>query len=275
MQWPESEITWVVDNRFRGIVECCPDIDRVEIRPKNPFSIRQNGKFDLGLDLQGLFKSGVIVGCSRSLRKLGYHWQREGSWLFSQRVLPDPSSVHVTDQYVDVARAAGVECVDTKFHLVPQPKDMENVSEKLRSRGVVGPFVLCNAGAGWVTKRWSPTKFAELCQRLGRANCTSVFLGAESDRPAYEEVVKAGALETVDMIGATSVRELVALVSQCICHVGGDTGSTHIAAALGRPAIGIYTLTRLERSCPYGQITNCFQGDPSVDDVLEKVIQYV
>jgi len=42
-----------------------------------------------------------------------------------------------------------------------------------------------------------------------------------------------------------------------VAHVGGDTGSTHIAAALGIPAVGLYSITRPVRSCPYGQIERC------------------
>ena len=58
-------------------------------------------------------------------------------------------------------------------------------------------------------------------------------------------------------MGETSVRELVALVRLASVHVGGDTGSTHLAAALDVPAVGLYGLTRPERSCPYGGIARC------------------
>jgi ADP-heptose:LPS heptosyltransferase len=50
---------------------------------------------------------------------------------------------------------------------------------------------------------------------------------------------------------------LVALVALAKAHVGGDTGSSHLAAALGIPAIGLYAITRPKRSCPYGQIERC------------------
>ena len=51
-----------------------------------------------GVRLQGLLKSALVVGNSKAKKKLGYTWKREGSWLFSQRVVPDASSLHVTDQ---------------------------------------------------------------------------------------------------------------------------------------------------------------------------------
>jgi heptosyltransferase-1 len=64
-----------------------------------------------------------------------------------------------------------------------------------------------------------------------------------------------------DLTGQTNIGELVSLIGLSAAHVGGDTGSTHIAAALGRPAVGLYSITRPARSCPYGQVERC-QYDP-------------
>jgi len=89
-----------------------------------------------------------------------------------------------------------------------------------------------------------------------------VFIGAEPDRPVFRAVVDAGAGDVLDLVGKTSVAELVALISIADAHVGGDTGSSHVAAALGKPAIGLYSATRPERTCPYGQRDNTLY-DPS------------
>ena len=61
----------------------------------------------------------------------------------------------------------------------------------------------------------------------------------------------------VNLVGQTSMEELVALLSLAKGHIGGDTGSSHLAAGLGIPAIGLYSITKPVRSCPYGQIDRC------------------
>ncbi len=254
--FPDSEVLWCADKRFAGVVELCSAVDRVVVWPSSgterTAAMKELGEFDAAFDLQGLFKSGQIVGMANAKRKLGYHWRREGAWLFSQRVVPDPSSLHVTDQYVDVVRAYGAECERAEFGLKPLPEDVA----KVRSLLPPGELVVCNAGAGWATKRWPAAHFAALANRLHEQGSRVAFIGAESDRAAFEEVKRAGATSAFDLIGRTSVKELVALISVARAHVGGDTGSTHIAAALGVPAIGLYSITRPERSCPYGQRHN-------------------
>jgi ADP-heptose:LPS heptosyltransferase len=286
--FPDSHITWVVDPRFAGIVECCTAVDEV-VRAKPGFKSSTwptfEAPFDAALDMQGLTKSGIVVGRAKSPIKLAYHWQRELSRFFAGPVLPDPTSIHIVDQYVDVARAT-IEALSspsprrgsssrgggrgvgndlpTNFALEPKPEDLESVKSALAERGVTGRFVAMNAGAGWATKRWPATSFARVADALAEQGIASVFLGgkAQADHDAYNEVVASAKNPPVSLVGATSVRELVALLSMAKGHVGGDTGSTHLTAALGKPAIGLYSITKPQRSCPYGQMSNTLY-DPS------------
>jgi heptosyltransferase I len=261
-QFPESHITWAVDPRFAGIVECCDAVDEIlKVKPGfKPSSWPKFAEpFDLALDMQGLSKSGLVVARAKAKRKLGYHWQRELAPLFSSKVLPDPTSLHVVDQYVDVARAVGAEVSKAEFGLVPKEEDRQAMKELLVQNGIKGAFVVLNAGAGWATKRWPATHFAALAELLREKEISCLLIGgkAPADIAAADEVLTASKVPVVSLLGKSSVRQLVALISLGNAHVGGDTGSTHIAAALGVPAIGLYSITKPERSCPYGQIHRC------------------
>ena len=240
----DAHVTWVVDKRFADVVRCCGSVDEVLLRedelPGEPF--------DAALDLQGLLKSALIVGKAKASIKVGYHWQREGSALFSRRVMPDKSSLHVVDQYVDVARAVGGEADRADFALRPPADALETVRKKAPPE-----FVVVNPGSAWASKRWPATHFAELIEALP---IPAVLVGAKGETAAAE-VVQLCTKAPVDLTGQTTIAELIALISLSRAHVGGDTGSTHIAAALNKPAIGLYSSTRPERSCPYGQIHRC------------------
>ena len=272
-QFPESSITWVVDPRFAGIVECCSAVDKV-ITCKPSWSLSSlptfDAPFDVALDMQGLSKSALVVWRAKSKIKLGYHWQREVAPLFTRAVLPDPTSLHVVDQYLDVARAAGAESEVAEFGLAPLDADRDIMQGLLKSSGVAGPFVLMNAGAGWASKRWDPSSFATLAEMLSLKGIQSVLIGgrATADIEAADQVVSASPVPVVNLLGKTSVRELVALVSLCNAHVGGDTGSTHIAAALGVPAVGLYSITKPARSCPYGQIHHCHYSELGLTEIM-------
>lgn len=267
--FPECHITWVVDPRFSQVVERCSAVDDV-ICARPRFSVDSLPKFgeafDVAMDLQGLLKSAVVVGRAKAKSKIGYHWQREGARFFSAPILPDPTSIHVVDQYVDVARFAGAEVEFAEFGLKPKSEDVESISARFDVRA---PYVVLNPGAGWASKRWPTERFADLSRRLDHEGYRAILIGgkAEVEREVVSKVIKAGGVVT-DLGGQTSIAELIALIAGARGHVGGDTGSTHIAAALGVPAIGLYSITRPSRSCPYGQIERCHH-DPRGLEFIE------
>ena len=269
---PGCEVVWAADPRFAGIVDCCSAVD-VVLRVKPGFQPRSwpkpEGTFDVALDMQGLLKSALVVARSDAKRKLGYHWQREGAWLFSHAVLPDPTSLHVVDQYVDVARAAGGAADRAEFALAPAPEAVASIAAMVQ-----GPYAVFNPGAGWVSKRWPPGHFAALSDRVQAAGVRLVLIGgrAEADRAAADEVLGACKEPPLDLVGKTSVLELVALLHGARFHVGGDTGSSHITAALGVPAVGLYSITRPQRSCPYGQVERCHYDPDALANITPDAV---
>ncbi|MBI5706100.1 MAG: glycosyltransferase family 9 protein [Armatimonadetes bacterium] len=265
--FPTCEIVWLADPRFKALPERCRFVDQViACKPGLSPSTwpRIEGSFDAAFDLQGLLKSGLLLWKAKAPKRLGFHWQREFSWLISERVLPDPTSLHVVDQIVDVARAAGGEADGAEFGLEPTPHDLQRASELLAP--LEGrPFAVLNPGGAWASKRWPAGRFGELADGLDEAGCASVLIGAPSEAELEGGRLVAKACrraKPLDLVGKTSFGDLVGVLNGCVLHVGGDTGSSHLAAALGRAAIGLYSATRPERTCPYGQIERCLY-DPS------------
>lgn len=270
--FPDSEIVWVVDSRFAGVVRCCRFVDSVvEAKPGFHPSTwpKLEGQFEAALDLQGLLKSALPVARAKAKEKLGYHWQREGAWLFSRRVLPDPNSFHIVDQYVDTARAVGGEAHFAEFGLEALPAALEKMKPQFGQR-----FVAINAGAGWASKRWPAMHFAKVIDDLSANGIDSVLIGgkAQADREAADAVLEASTSKPKDYLGKTNIEELIALLSLADAHLGGDTGSTHITAALGKPAVGLYSITRPKRSCPYGQVERCHYDPEGLDRITPEAV---
>lgn len=289
-------VSWVVDPRFASVVRCCGAVDEVieaspGLRPSTWPTIE--GEFDAALDMQGLLKSALPVARSRAKQKLGYHWQREGAWLFSQRVIPDPSSFHIVDQYVDAARAAGGLAEGASFDLVASKASVLSIQAKIGgssgrtntetqrhkdTRGLDDAgglrFVVVNPGGGWATKRWPSQSFARVIDGLARHGIECVMIGGSGpeDRAVADEVLAAATSHPINLVGQTSIEELIALIGLSAAHIGGDTGSTHIAAALGIPAIGLYSITRPRRSCPYGQIERCHYDPEGIDRIAPEEV---
>lgn len=259
---PGCKISWLVDPRFAGIVDRCSAVDRViRWKPK----LREVYKLDFGedytiaFDMQGLLKSAIPIWKVKAERKLGYHWQREGASLFVPSVLPQNQSFHIVDQLLDVVRGAGFEVHSVGYDLHADKGDISNVLSKLRDLGLTGRFVAINAGSAWPSKRWEPSHFATVIDQLSENGIQSVLIGTsvKADREAADQVIFESKSSPIDMLGQTTVVELIALLSQASAHLAGDTGSLHIANALGTPLVALNSITKPHRTGPYGKLEFC------------------
>jgi heptosyltransferase-2 len=104
-------------------------------------------------------------------------------------------------------------------------------------------------------KRWPPARVAQVIGRLSEMGVTSVLVGAKDDRDtsrAIESSLPQGA-RVIDLIGRTSLRELVGVMSRCAAFVSNDSGAMHVAAALGVPLTAIFGPTDDRVTSPAGK----------------------
>ncbi|MGA3073014.1 MAG: glycosyltransferase family 9 protein [Bryobacteraceae bacterium] len=143
---------------------------------------------------------------------------------------------------------------------------------------------------------WPLERFIELGRRiLSTGSAEIVILGGPTDRAAAQRLMTALSGEALNAAGEFSVSGSAALLSQCQFLVGLDTGTTHLAAAVGVPCVVIqsanshaghwdplgesHTVLRQSVPCAGCLCTECpVAGHPcmtgiSVDDVWQIVGQ--
>ena len=94
-RYPDAHISWVVNRSYAELLRGHPDLDAVlpfdrgasqcgwvtAVRNYGQFfaGLRQQ-RFDLVIDLQGLFRSGLMTACSGAARRVGLSSAREGAF---------------------------------------------------------------------------------------------------------------------------------------------------------------------------------------------------
>ena len=74
--------------------------------------------------------------------------------------------------------------------------------------------------------------------------------------------------------GETSIGEAIALLSLCDGFAGNDSGSMHVAGALGLPTVGIYGSTRADRTGPLGPRTSVLYRKIECSPCLKRTCRY-
>ena len=92
------------------------------------------------------------------------------------------------------------------------------------------------------SKRWPLNRYQELVQRL-RVLDSQIFpvvLGAREERPHGLELVKDWGTGAV-AAGEFTIHQRAHLLAQCALYIGNDTGTMHLAAAVGTSCVAIFS----------------------------------
>lgn len=312
--FPHSDIDWAVEEAASDILAGHPLIDKLLVSRrkawsrmlKRPSTLLQGLKgfigfigdlrsrrYDIAIDLQGLLKSGVVIGLAHAKRKIGFAGTRELSHLFLNERLPAYDiEKHALERYLDVAHHLGA--VDAPpVCTLPIGAELAAMRERLKGIADRGrKIVVVNPVARWKTKLWQEEKFAQLADRLVlERNAAVVLTGSPGDRAVTARIRALMRQEAHDWAGQTTLRELAALAALADLFITTDTGPMHLAAAAGGRVVALFGATAPWRTGPYGpghvvvragiDCSPCFKRDCaigvrcmqgiSVDAVMEKI----
>lgn len=275
-RWPAAKISWLIASNFAGLIRGHPQVDEVIAFDRDRFSrawcdpfatgelfqfiqLLRSRKFDLVVDLQGLFRSGILAALTRAPFRVGFANAREMAHLFYTHHVPIESmEQHAVDRYLAVSDALGCGRAPVQFDLSVSDTTAGEVDAMLEG---VGRFALLLPGTNWPTKRWPAEHFASLIEPLRNQQGLSTVLGGGPDAaPIAAEIrniyqrSKAGSesRETnLDLTGQTTLPQLVALIARAELVIANDSGPMHIAAAMNKPLITPFGPTNPIRTGPY------------------------
>lgn len=257
--FPTARIDWVVDSKWKRLLEGNPDLNNViSLQSKSAggisAAVRQlrSAKYTHAIDFQGLYKSALLAFASGASRRIGFQssYAREGfaSVLYTDRL--NPQGPHKVDHNLTLAERAGVRIVNPRFPLVIRPDDEEGVSHELAARGLQEYFVL-NPGGGWRSKCWPAERYGALHGQLAqRYHLRGIITCGPGEEDLAQEIIRAGG-NPAPVALALELGPLMAALRRAKFVVSADTGPLHLASALRTPLVGLFGPTDPTRNGPY------------------------
>lgn len=272
-----AEITVVTGEWTQPAIETSPRIDQLIRYPDaNSYwtaiqtaRLMRPFRFDIGISLDrspvtalSLWLAGipVRVGINSGSRGLG----------LTHRVEPETGQ-HETDLYLSVLKSIGIESNQRDPEYAVPDDVLARVSELVPARKdrplvVIHPGGAVNPGVAMLEKRWPATNFGELAHLLAHeAGATVVIVGSDSDREAVNTVKQFASVPVVDLCGQLSLPELAGFCKQASLYIGNDSGTTHLASAVGTPVVAIFGPTNPRRYAPTGRRTRICAPQASWD----------
>lgn len=256
-RFPGSHLSYLLNPESAPVLDGDPRIDELLIYDKRRLHRGLKGKlrlmrelrgkgFDLVIDLRDVPWSG-LVGRER--------------WRIRREI--GRSRRHAVERYLDVLRIHEIDVRRAKPEIELRGEEIESADRFLAERGADEGerFIGIHPGGGWPYKLWGTDRFSELAERLSeRLGLRVLLFAGPGEEDLVESIEKKVRGKAIGCVGLP-LRTVAALMRRCSVYVGNDTGTTHLAAAVGVPTVALFGPTDHLRSSPYGEHVVTVIGD--------------
>jgi heptosyltransferase-1/heptosyltransferase-2 len=273
--YPAARIDWLVQDTFADAVRAHPALSGVVAFPRGELgraaragragrllawlSQLRAPRYDLVVDAQGLFRSGLFAWATGARERVGHRAARELGWLFYTRRERGSEGQHTVDRMLALVRRAGVEPA-ADMRLYPPAEDQTAVRTDPRFGEA---FAVVAPTSRWPGKQWPAERFETVVRRLlGEGLVARVaVVGGAGERgqcgPLLELAARDG--RVLDLVGGTSIGKLMAIVERSSLVLANDSAALHMAVGFDRPLVALFGPTRVERVGPYGRAADVIQ----------------
>jgi len=265
--YPRAHIAWLAQPECRPLIEHHPDLDEVIDWPLQAWralwrarrfrdlarevrafrTVLGKRRFDLGVDLQGLLKSGLLTRLTGAGQRIGLG-SREGSqWLMTRSIPRGGDPERIASEYLFLAETLGLPVDDFAMAVHPGPADERFAAALIERKGLDAGYAVICPFTTRPQKHWLERRWAALVKRIrGGLGLPVIMLGGPADREAASRIRARAGDALIDRVGMTSLLQAAALIERCALVISVDTGLGHMGIAFGRPSLLLFGST-----CPY------------------------
>jgi heptosyltransferase-1 len=250
---PQAEISFIVEEPYKELVEGNEDIDRIIVHQKSPKfreflqsikSIRRE-KYDVVIDFHGGPRASLLALFSRARIKIGYQIKYK-SFIYDIRIPRKPSEgyIHSAENHINLVRALGIQVTTLPSLRLPEAKkeEIDKIKEIISEKDLEQTkIVTIHIGAGNEFRQWGKERFAELIRLLSQiSNIQIILVGTPEDRETEDYILKHASSPVISLLGKLTLRELKLIIARSFLFIGVDSGPMHIAAATSTPLVALF-----------------------------------
>jgi heptosyltransferase I len=258
--WPNTRLTWVIGKVEHGLVYDMPGIEFVVldksqgIRGYAELRRRLRGRrFGALLHMQVSLRASLASLFISSPIRLGFDRERakDFQWLFTNRRIPARAEQHVMDGLFGFVDWLGIREHLLAWDIPIPPADLAYADTAV---GTDVPVLVISPCASANYRDWSVPGYVAVADYAARRYGMRVVLtGAPGDyeREMGRQIVALAECGPLNLIGRTTLKQLLAVFKRARLVIAPDSGPAHMATAVGTPVIGLYATSNPDRTGPY------------------------
>jgi heptosyltransferase I len=270
-QYPTTKITWVIGKIEASLLKNLPGVEFVifdkQAGLQGYLDLRRALKgrnFDVLLHMQVALRASLASLCIPAKVKIGFDRLRakEGQWLFTNKKILSQKNPHVLDGFLGFAKALGVKTQAPSWNMPISDEDQLWASQIISSNK---PIAIISPAASKAERNWHSEGYAKTVDHLIECGFDVVICGGPTtaEKLLAEEINTLSQYSLTNLVGETSLKQLLALLKIAHIVIAPDTGPAHMAVTVGTPVIGLYAHSNPLRTGPYNYqqyVVSCYQS---------------
>ncbi|MDH3588219.1 MAG: glycosyltransferase family 9 protein [Gammaproteobacteria bacterium] len=261
--WPNARFTWIVGKVEASLVGDIPGIDFVvldkQLGLRAYLAVRRalhGRKFDLLLHMHASMRANLVSLMVSAPYRLGFDKPRarDRQWLFTNQQINSQPRQHVLDGLFGFAEHFGVTERHMRWDIPLEDSDRAAATQEIepdRPMLVISP---CSSQRLRNFRNWSAQHYAAVAAHATKKYGMQVVLTGGStplEREYGEHIAALQGEKTINLIGKTTLKQLLAVLERATVVLCPDSGPAHMATAVGTPVIGLYATSNPGRTGPY------------------------
>ena len=275
--WPGTRITWVIGKTEYGLMKGVDGIEFITFDKARPLAslveIRRQvrgRRYPILLHMHASMRANLASRMVSAERRIGFDRRRarDCQWLFSTEKIPEQPEQHVMDGLFGFLEYLGIRERSLRWNIPVSGEDGAFAAARCGSDSPVVVISPCTSQRFRNYRNWRAENYAAVVNHLQREHGARVLLtgGPTETERAYGAGIEAAAAQPVEnVIGRTTLKQLLAILDRADLLICPDSGPAHMATAVGTPVIGLYATSNRHRTGPY------FSQDLVVDRYPEAV----
>ena len=260
--WPDTAITWIIGRTEHALLEGLSGVEFITFDKRDPRASRglirqelRGQRFPLLMHMHPSMRANLVSLGVRAGLRLGLGGRvNDYQWLFVNARTAAKDRVHVMDRFFGFCEYFGLTERELRWDIPVSETDRQSaatICSGSRPLVIISP---CANARFRNYRNWRAENYAALANWLIENKGARVLVtggSTEMEREYGRAIASAGGDSVTDLVGQTSLKQLLALIAQADLLICPDSGPAHMATAVGTPVVGLYATTNRHRAAPY------------------------
>ncbi|MDT0581974.1 glycosyltransferase family 9 protein [Brumicola blandensis] len=257
---PDIKITWIIGKVEYQLLKGMQGVEFIVYDKKAGKQAKESVKealgdrvFDALFVMQVALRANLLSKVIKAKRRIGFDWKRskEGHRFFTNERIAPQRYAHVLEGFMGFADAIGIpKDPEPSWDMPLSESDWQWAREQTQH---LGKYIVISPAASKAERNWTVHGYVAVAEYLSEKDYKVVLCGGPGplDAEISAKIKEQSQHIDLDLVGKTSLKQMLALLADAQLVIAPDTGPAHMATAMGTRVIGLYAHSNYRRTGPY------------------------